>query len=83
MTAVFLFAVLGLVLFALFRIMALPLTLPCKLVVNGVCGFLVLLVWDLFSGVTGIVFALNLVTVALVGLLGLPGFGCLLLLQLL
>ncbi len=81
MTAIVLFAVLGALLFLLFRIMMLPMKLFWKLLVNSVCGFLILVIWNLFSGLTGIVFALNLITVAVVSLLGLPGFGCLLLLQ--
>ncbi len=75
MTAIVLFAVLGALLFLLFRIMMLPMKLFWKLLVNSVCGFLILVIWNLFSGLTGIVFALNLITVAVVSLLGLPGFG--------
>lgn len=49
-----------------------------KLGLNALCGFGCLIVLNLLSDVTGILFALNFFTCAVVAVLGLPGIGALL-----
>ena len=44
-----------------------------KIVINSASGFVCLWLLNLISGFTGIVFEINLVTVALAGFLGIPG----------
>ena len=44
-----------------------------KLAVNSISGFICLWLLNLLSGLTGIVFEINLFTCLLVGILGIPG----------
>ena len=54
----------------LVRLLFLPLKLTVKLLLNSGCGFLCLWLLNLLSGLTGIVFEINLFTCLLVGILG-------------
>lgn len=71
----------GFFLIALLRVFSTPLRLALKLLVNTLLGFLALWVVNLTAGVTGIALGLNLWNALVVGVLGLPGFVLLLLVQ--
>ena len=69
------------VLALLLRIMTLPVRLIYKLILNTVCGYICLILINLFAFFTGALFSLNIVTAVVVGFLGLPGIGLLFLLR--
>lgn len=71
----------GFFLIALLRVFSTPLRLALKLLANTLLGFLALWVVNLTAGVTGITLGLNLWNALIVGILGLPGFVLLLLVQ--
>ena len=58
-----------------------PLRLALKLLANTALGFLALWAVGLTSGITGIALGLNLWNALVIGILGLPGFALLLLVQ--
>lgn len=66
---------------ALLRIFKAPLRLALKLLVNTLLGFLALYLAGLTAPWTGISLGLNLWNALIVGILGLPGFVLLLLVQ--
>jgi len=66
----------------IFRLMALPIRLIWKLVINLVCGFSALILINLLGSGLGITLSINLISVAAVALLGLPGVGLLLMVRL-
>ena len=66
---------------ALIRIFQAPLKLAVRLLVNTLLGFLALWAVELTAGVTGIALGLNLWNALVIGVLGLPGFLLLLLVQ--
>lgn len=66
---------------ALLRIFKAPLRLALKLLVNTLLGFLALYLAGLTAPLTGITLGLNLWNALIVGILGLPGFVLLLLVQ--
>ena len=68
-------------LLALIRIFRSPLKLVGKLLLNTLLGFLALWLVGLTSAYTGIALGMNLANALVVGVLGLPGFVLLLLLQ--
>ena len=61
----------------LLRVIALPVRLTGKLLLNSACGFLCLWLLNWISGFTGIFFPINPVTVLIAGFLGLPGIALL------
>ena len=65
----------------LIRVFRTPLRLALKLLCNTLLGFLALWVVSLTSGFTGIALGLNLWNALVIGVLGLPGFVLLLLVQ--
>ena len=71
----------GVFLIALLRVFSAPLKLALKLLANTALGFLALWAVGLTSGVTGIALGLNLWNALVIGILGLPGFALLLLVQ--
>ena len=71
----------GFFLIALIRVLSAPLRLALKLLANTALGFLALWAVGLTSGVTGIALGLNLWNALVIGILGLPGFALLLLVQ--
>lgn len=74
----------GLVLFfllALVRIFRAPFRLAAKLLVNTFLGFSALWLFSLTSAATGIVLGFNLLNALIIGILGLPGFILLVLMQ--
>lgn len=71
----------GFFLIALLRVFSAPLKLALKLLANTALGFLALWAVSLTSGVTGIALGLNLWNALVIGILGLPGFALLLLVQ--
>ena len=71
----------GFLLVALIRVFSAPLRLALKLLVNTLLGFLALWAVGLTSGLTGITLGLNLWNALVIGVLGLPGFVLLLLVQ--
>ena len=68
-------------LITLVRIFSAPLRLALKLLANTALGFLALWAVNAASSVTGIVLGLNLWNALVIGVLGLPGFVLLLLVQ--
>ena len=68
-------------LIALIRIFQTPLRLALKLLANTLFGFLALWAVNLTAGITGIALGLNLWNALVIGILGLPGFALLLLVQ--
>lgn len=71
----------GFFLIALLRVFSTPLRLALKLLANTLLGFLALWVVTLTSAFTGIALGLNLLNALVIGILGLPGFVLLLLVQ--
>ena len=71
----------GFFLIALLRVFSAPLKLAVKLLANTLLGFLALWVVNLTAGVTGIALGVNLWNALAIGVLGLPGFVLLLLVQ--
>ena len=63
------------------RLFAAPLKLALKVVFNSALGFGALWLLNLTTAVTGLSLGLNIFNAAVIGVLGLPGFGLLLLLQ--
>ena len=55
------------------RLLAAPLRLAVKLVINSLGGLVCLWLLNWISGFTGILFPINFVTAAIAGFLGLPG----------
>ena len=66
-----------LLVFLLLRIIAMPVRLGVKVLINSVCGFVCLWLLNWISGFTGIFFPINPVTVIVAGFLGLPGIALL------
>lgn len=71
----------GFFLIALLRVFSAPLRVAVKLLANTLLGFLALWVVGLTADVTGITLGLNLWNALVIGILGLPGFALLLLMQ--
>ena len=71
----------GFLLIALLRVFRTPLRLAARLLVNTLLGFAALWAVGLTSGLTGITLGLNLWNALVIGVLGLPGFVLLLLVQ--
>ena len=58
-----------------------PIKKAFKLLINTALGFGALILIDLTSGLTGISIGVNLLNSLIVGILGLPGFGLLLMIR--
>ena len=71
----------GFFIIALLRVFSAPLKLAVKLLVNTLLGFLALWAVNLTAGVTGIALVVNVFNALVIGILGLPGFLLLLLVQ--
>lgn len=71
----------GFFLIALIRVFQAPLRLACKLLVNTLLGFLALWLVRRTAAFTGIALGLNPWNALTIGVLGLPGFLLLLLVQ--
>ena len=71
----------GFFIIALLRVCSAPLKLAVKLLVNTLLGFLALWAVNLTAGVTGIALGVNVFNALVIGILGLPGFLLLLLVQ--
>ena len=71
----------GFLLIALLRVFSAPLRVALRLLANTLLGFLALWVVQLTSGLTGIALGMNLWNALVVGILGVPGFVLLLLIQ--
>lgn len=63
----------------LLRLLLLPVTLACKLLMHSSCGFLCLWMLNLVAPFTGIFLPVTLGTLCVAGLFGLPGIVLLLL----
>ena len=63
------------------RLFAAPLKLALKVVFNSALGFGALWLPNLTTAVTGLSLGLNIFNAAVIGILGVPGFGLLLLVQ--
>ena len=63
------------------RLFAAPLKLALKIVFNSALGFGALWLLNLTTTVTGLSLGLNIFNAAVIGILGVPGFGLLLLVQ--
>lgn len=71
----------GFFLIALLRVFSAPLRLALKLLANTLLGFLALWIVTLTSAFTDISLGLNVLNALVIGILGLPGFVLLLLVQ--
>lgn len=71
----------GFFLIALLRVFSAPLRLAVKLLLNTLLGLFALWVVNLTAGVTGVALGVNVWNALVVGILGLPGFVLLLLVQ--
>lgn len=71
----------GFFLIALLRVFSAPLKLAVKVLANTLLGFLALWVVNATAGVTGIALGMNVWNALVIGILGLPGFVLLLLVQ--
>ena len=71
----------GFFLIALLRVFSAPLRVAVKLLVNTLLGFLALWVVNLTAEITGIALGINIWNALVIGVLGLPGFVLLLLVQ--
>ena len=74
LAAIFVMMALGL---GLVRLIAAPIRLVWKLVVNGAVGLVCLWLVNLASGMTGLYIPINPITAVVAGALGLPGIGLL------
>ena len=68
-------------LIALLRIFSTPLKVAFRLLANTLLGFLALWAVHLTAGITGITLGINPLNALIIGILGLPGFILLLLMQ--
>lgn len=68
-------------LIALIRIFSTPLRLAVRLLANTLLGFAALWAVNVTAGITGLALGLNLWNALVIGVLGLPGFVLLLLVQ--
>ena len=71
----------GFFIIALLRVFSAPLRIALRLLLNTLLGFLALWAVHLTVGITGIALGLNLWNALVVGVLGVPGFLLLLLVQ--
>ena len=71
----------GFLLVALIRVFSVPLKVTLKLLANTLLGFGVLWLINRTAGLTGVSLGLNLWNALTIGILGLPGFVLLLLVQ--
>ncbi|MGN0964631.1 MAG: pro-sigmaK processing inhibitor BofA family protein [Dysosmobacter sp.] len=71
----------GFLIIALLRVFSAPLRLALRVLVNTLLGFLALWAVNLTAAVTGISLGLNIWNALVIGVLGLPGFVLLLLVQ--
>ena len=71
-----------LLIFLLLRIIAAPVRLVVKVLLNSACGFACLWLLNWISGFTGIFFPINPITAVIAGFLGLPGIAVLAMAQL-
>lgn len=71
----------GFFLIALLRVFQAPLKVAVKLLANTLLGFLALWAVNLTAGITGLTLGLNLWNALVIGVLGLPGLGLLLLVR--
>ena len=71
----------GFLLIALLRVFSAPVRVALRLLMNTLLGFLALWAVHLTAGFTGIALGLNLWNALVVGVLGVPGFLLLLLVQ--
>lgn len=71
----------GFFVIALLRVFSAPIRVALRLLLNTLLGFLALWVVNLTAGLTGIALGLNLWNALVVGVLGVPGFILLLLVQ--
>ena len=78
--ALMIVAILAIVL--LLKLITAPIRLGYKLLINLASGYALLFLFNLFSGLTGFVLVLNLITAAILGLFGLPGLALLLVVRL-
>ena len=68
--------------FLLIRILSKPMKLIFKLLINTGFGFVSLFILNMLCDYTGVLFEINFVTSAIVGILGLPGILLLLIFKL-
>ena len=71
----------GFLIIALLRVFSAPLRLALRILANTLLGFLALWAVNLTAAVTGISLGLNIWNALVIGVLGLPGFVLLLLVQ--
>ena len=68
--------------FLFVKLISAPIRWAAKLLINTACGFGVLVLLNMVSDVTGVVFEISVLSSAIVGFLGIPGIVLLLVLPL-
>jgi len=66
-----------------FRILKKPIKLFFKLIINSLIGLVMLMVFNLLGGLVSLHIGINLLTILISGILGLPGIILILILQML
>ncbi len=69
------------ILSVLFKLLKYPLSLAFKLFLNMISGFIFLFVFNFIGSYAGITLGLNWINALIVGILGIPGVGLLLLIR--
>jgi inhibitor of the pro-sigma K processing machinery len=69
------------VLYLLAKILYLPLRIIARLLLNAICGGLILVIFNLVGSLWGYQIGVNLITAMVVGIMGVPGVIMLLILQ--
>jgi len=70
-----------LLIFCLFKLFKAPIKLLLKLIINTVLAFIFLFVFNFLGAFIGVTLGLNLVNALIIGVLGMPGLGLLLILN--
>lgn len=68
---------------ALLRLLLIPMKLVFRLLLHAGCGLLCLWILNSIARFTGVLFPINIVTILIAGILGIPGMGLMAIAQLL
>lgn len=83
LAAILVYAVLGMIVLLALGALFAPVRWGAKLLVNACFGFLGLVIAGVFGSFIGLTLSINVLTIALTALLGVPGLGLVILLHLL
>ena len=79
--SVFVYIIGAIMLFAAIVFLSKPLKYLMKVIFDSAIGFMIIVIFNFFSGMFGMYIGVNAATAITVGLLGLPGFVMILVLQ--